>query len=561
MFRLLVASTVALALPGLALAQQASSRTQPAQPILPNFAAQPTMPVATADEAQIAGQPAAGKGKSGVRQVGGGQRPAANAMGGTATPWLGGSIDPQEPGATEKPAEVVDFTGNEPVQPGKPGKPVPGNRTPSTAATKAKAVPPTDLTGSIRPTSTVVTPTAPMAATQPVPRSPALDPYAEPTEDDGYTPLGLRLGTFTIKPTVEIGGGYTSNVSGSSGGRGGSLYRVNTETTGASDWSRHALDFTLRGSFTGYPAASDQNNPTLSGNLKGRIDITELTRADVEARLSRSRESSTSANNPAGTSVPSTILGLGASAGVTHAIGRLSFGLRGDLDRTTYSGGELAGGGAIGTIGDRDNFASVVALRSTYEISPAVKPYVELQYRRRDFDKRIDSAGYARSGSGWGLRTGVALDNGSTLKGELGMGYVSLSTDDVRLGDLRGVTIDGSLAWSPTRLTTATLTLATALEPTTVANSAGTVAYTGTVALSHALRRNLAVDVSATTTRTEYQGVDLTETSYGASAGLTWKFNREAAAFVRGTYTRETSSTPGSGSNAVEVYTGLRLSR
>ena len=93
------------------------------------------------------------------------------------------------------------------------------------------------------------------------------------------------------------------------------------------------------------------------------------------------------------------------------------------------------------------------------------------------------------------------------------------------LKDLSGLTVDGSLTWSPTRFTRVTLNAKTAFEPTTLANSSGSVARTGGVTIAQAVTREIDVEVGATVTDRRYIGIDTEEQSRGANAAVIWKFN------------------------------------
>lgn len=412
------------------------------------------------------------------------------------------------------------------------------------------------VTGSTGP----VTPRTPLRATQPVPRDSRLDPYAEDSVDEGYQPLGLRTGGFTWYPAVEASAGYASNIPGRAGGEAGALLRVAPEITGQSDWSRHALSFDLRGSYTNYPQYTVYDQPSFQGTVRGRVDLSDEMRMDLRGGYALGREQASSANNPANTLVPATVQTLTGSVGLTRDVGLFALTLRGDVARGTYSGGELVGGGSLGVI-NRDNTQVIGALRVTYNASEALKPFVEGQLTSRTYDQAVIN-GDDRNSTGYILKGGVTTDLGPLLRGEISAGYGVERPRSASLSELRGLVVDGSLVWSPTRLTKVTLTASTAFEPSTVSGVSGSVADTVGVTLEQSLRRDLTAQIGGQFLTRTYTATSMpNEYDLKATTGLTYKFNRNVQVFVRGEFERF-MRVGGSGDYDSEtVYAGVRLQR
>ncbi len=437
----------------------------------------------------------------------------------------------------------------------RPGTTRPAPRTTRPAPIRTGEPRPRPITGPIQPTTAappaarVVQPGLPQAAITPDPRSPLEDPD-QIGELDPFEPQGWRTGAFTIIPEVEIGVGAARNLGGTNPARSGAFYEVAPELRGRSNWSRHALDFDLRGTFTGYPTQSALNGVSGSLALRGRIDVTETARVDLNAGLGRTRESATSLNLPAGTTRPVDGTTLSAGVGVAESFGRLGVSLKGDLLRTTYTDG----------VGDRDTTAVTATARLGYEISPAIEPFVEARFGRRLYDNRVDSNGNERSAWTAGLRGGIAFDLGPTLQAEVAAGYGLERLDDGALAELRGATFDATLAWAPTRLTTVRATLATTFTPTTLAGSPGSIDRTATLALTHALTRQVSLEVGGSYTFRDYQNLATTEEVASASATATYRFTREVGAFARGTLSR-TKTTGAAPVDDARILVGVRLTR
>ena len=177
---------------------------------------------------------------------------------------------------------------------------------------------------------------------------------------------------------------------------------------------------------------------------------------------------------------------------------------------------------------DRDTLGAELTSRIGYELSPALVPFLEATVGREKYDQRIDSTGSERSSTTIGGRAGAEVNLGDKLSGELAAGYVLRSLDDNNLTDISGLTLDGELNWSPQRGTDINLGLDTTLETATTAGQSGAVVYELDSTLSQQIRSNLVARLGATAGYRDYDSGSgrNNQTSYGASAGLTWNINR-----------------------------------
>ena len=95
-------------------------------------------------------------------------------------------------------------------------------------------------------------------------------------------------------------------------------------------------------------------------------------------------------------------------------------------------------------------------LRTGYEISPALTPFVEIEIGRRLYDQEIDSAGFRALVRPLAARAGLELDLGEKLSGEISAGWLREDFDDDRLEPLSTPTVNADLKWSPERGTDVT---------------------------------------------------------------------------------------------------------
>jgi hypothetical protein len=394
--------------------------------------------------------------------------------------------------------------------------------------------------------------------------APGLGPVQTPQnrrrapEQDPYAPLGYQMGSMLLRPAIEASAGFDTNAARTATRRKGSpVYRVETELKANSDWSRHRLDLDLRGAFTGYTAIDNVNRPEGDARLSLRLDATRDLNFDIEMRSRVETESASSINLPAGSTGRTPFYTYAGSLGATQRFGLASLGLRGNVERVIY--GDIENAGATTSQVSRNLTGYGLRLRAGYEVSPGIAPFIEAGIDRRDYDRRLDSSGFARSSSGATLRAGSTFELARTLTGEAAIGYTMRDYEDRRLASLSSPTADASLTWSVSPLTTLNLRAQTEIAETTIPGSSGAVAYRGTATLTHAFLRNFTATVSFTMAETDYQKIDRQERTLGGGLRLEYKLNRTFA--IRGSYAYENYrvNVPGSNYQAHTFLTGIRI--
>jgi hypothetical protein len=386
-------------------------------------------------------------------------------------------------------------------------------------------------TGSVPPQATTVIEPAPG-----LPPVPQRNPRRLPLDQDPYAQLGIRSGGMVFRPAIEAGGGYDTNAARASTSRKGSpLYRVEAELRANSEWTEHQLDLEMRGIFTGYTAVTDANRPEGDARAALRLDMSRDLAIDAEIRSRIDTENASSVNLPAATTSRTPYFTNNAGLGATQRFGRLSVGLRGNVERVDFA--DVQSGGATTSQAARNLTGYGLRLRLGYEVSPAITPFVELGADKRVYDQARDPLGFARSSSGATVRVGSSFELARTLIGEAALGYTYRSYDDTRLSNLASPTADASLTWSISPLTTLALRAQTEIVETTIASSSGAIAYRGTATLTHAFLRHFTATTTLQIAETDYQKVNRRELQVIGGLRLEYKFNRMMA--LRGSYSYE----------------------
>ncbi len=398
----------------------------------------------------------------------------------------------------------------------------------------------------------------------------SLDPRAERTgaiegakrkpDDDPFAPLGIKVGSFTLRPAIEQGVTATSNADSSFGGRPAVLSETTLRFDAASDWASNAATLSGYGTFRRTLSGYDVRDAR--GRLEGTVDL-DLDR-DWRAIARLGYEAAPeSANSPV--VIEDTLSqplrqSIDGSLGISKDLGKIRLGLTGAATHDAYGDADLSSGGTLSQK-DRDSTLYTATLRGGYEISPALTPFAELEVGKRIFDQRVDDSGYARSSNRVGARAGLALDLGEKLGGEFSLGWIRETFDDDRLAPISGATASADFKWSPVRGTVVGLRGDTTLEDTTTPGESGSILYEGRLTAARQVRANLTASAGLGLGWRDYLGSDGHDLIYSADASLTWWLNRYAGITGRVRHEALTSNLPYRDSRTDSVYLGLTLQR
>ena len=412
-------------------------------------------------------------------------------------------------------------------------------------------------------TTTIVDAPQPAPTVAVIPTLPR--PRRVPDELDPFAPTGLRIGQMRLLPFVETSAGYETNPNQlSTQVKPSAVLRVDGGLDAVSDFSSGSLTANIRGGYSDFPSNSNANRPDANGNVVGRIDVTRDDRIDLETRLSVSTQTPGSPQlavpNSVFTISRPTIISEGATLGGTHVFNRLSLGLRATFDRTQYGDATQSDGTIARYSQDNFNDYGVVG-RAAYELTPALIPFAEVGYDSRVRDNTLDLSGYARSSNGVLGRAGSSFEFSRIFTGSISAGYADRKYADPRLPNLRGPTVDGSLVYAFSPITTLTFRANTTLSETTLPGASGAISRQISVELAHIFFRNFTVSGIVTYQPNEYQGVSVQETFTSIQLKAAYSVSREVQLTASATRQALSSSLLGSSFTDTIFLAGVRLQR
>src|SRR5262249_55374825 len=259
--------------------------------------------------------------------------------------------------------------------------------------------------------------------------------------------LGLRTGAFVVSPAVEIIGGYDTNPARTPNGRASPLITIAPELLAKSDWSRHEVTATLRGSYTAYSATPELDRRSRDGKVTGRLDVTRNTALIGEGTVVVGTDNPGSPNVQVGLVRFPIYTTLGGSLGLTQRFNRVEVAVKGTAERTEYQD-SLFTDGTSQSNSNRDFNRYAVLMRASYYLMPGCKPLHETGADTRRYDLTVDAGGLNRDSTGWNVRAGSTFSFYRMLTGEIAVGYLQRNYVDPTLQPVQGPTLDAALVYA-----------------------------------------------------------------------------------------------------------------
>jgi hypothetical protein len=384
---------------------------------------------------------------------------------------------------------------------------------------------------------------------------------------DPYEPLGIRAGTFLLKPAIDITRGYDTNPSHIPNGKGTGYTVIEPTVKVRSDWAAHEFGLDGRVNYSQFDNISSLDRPNAEAKTYMRLDASRDTAINVEGRYLLSTDYPGSPNVPADVAKLPIFQTWGSSLGFTQRFNHFELLAKASYDRTTYNDSDLTDG-TTSSNHDRDLDQYGGQLRGSYELWPGVKPFVEIGADTRKHDLQFDRNGFYRDSNAVTPKVGTTFDIARKLTGEVSVGYTDRRYEDPSLQPLRGVVYDAALKYEATGLTAVTLNASSRADESVVAGWSGGLRRDVGITVDHALRRWLIWSVRAGYGFDDYisndccgNGDQRSDQRVSLGSSITYKLSREL--WLKGEYRYDQlrSNKPGVDYNANAFLVGLKLQR
>jgi hypothetical protein len=164
-----------------------------------------------------------------------------------------------------------------------------------------------------------------------------------------------------------------------------------------------------------------------------------------------------------------------------------------------------------------------------------------------------------RDSTGSTVKVGTDVNLFGSLTGEIAGGYLQRVYQDPTLPNIAGPTLDGSLLWQATALTSAKFTAASTVTETILPGTSGEFSRDFNLEVDHAFRVWLIATGQVGYGHDDYVGLGRQDDRYFTSAGLVYKISREVQ--IKATLREDwlTSNFTGVAYQATSLLAGIRL--
>ncbi len=368
-----------------------------------------------------------------------------------------------------------------------------------------------------------------------------------------YDPVGFRYDSFLIKPTISIGETLDSNILGSSSFERSDFYTLVKPTISiASDWTDDAVALYAEDDTERYARYSSENVDNFVVEADGRLDIDRgemlklRTSYDVQHLPRYSPETQAAVSFAGGGTYarfPTEYTLSTAQLSYIYSPQRLGFEIDATINKYEFSNEPTFNGG-LAIQGDENRTEFILTPRVSYELTPGYQVFIEGSGNRRQYDSEFDAtpAHVKRSSDGYSVALGTQLNLGDLITGQVYLGYQDQQYDDPRLTANSGLYMGASVLWNITQLTSLKFTASRSIEETILVGSSGFWDTVLSIKAEHELLRNLLLTAGMGIELNDYQGINLSETTYLGTVGARWRFTQIFSAGVAATIQHRSSN-------------------
>ncbi len=352
----------------------------------------------------------------------------------------------------------------------------------------------------------------------------------------GYEALGIPLGAFVAYPKLGVGVERTDNVYASSARQVDDVvWKVQPDVVVASTWSRHSLQAFARGNISRYSDFESENTEDYTVGATGRLDITRRSNVTAGVTYGSLSEPRTSSSSPVLAANPIEYDNTTAFVVAGREFNRLKVSARVDLSKFDYQDGRTTAGANVEQ-DDRDRTNTSLTARADYALSPATALFIQVSGNKRDYRLGKPAVTLIRDSDGVEALAGANFEIGALMRGEVGVGYLRQSYDDLAFKDISGLGARAQVEWFPTELTTVTVVGTRSVEDTGIVGSSGNQSSNLIPQVDHELLRNVLITGQLAYGKDEYEGVARNDKRLTAGVGATYLLNRHVGLSVNYSY-------------------------
>lgn len=343
---------------------------------------------------------------------------------------------------------------------------------------------------------------------------------------DAFTPQGVRMGSFILRPSLTVSETYDSNVFATETNVVDDFVtEVNPNVVLESDWANHSVRLEADATQSLHASQTDEDGLewTIAGSA--RIDVLNDTQINVGFLYGSLIEERGTPDAVGGAAEPTEFSEIGASISLAQSFNRLSMEVSADYTELDFDDTPLIGGG-FDDNDDRDRSVLEIAVQVGYELVADTVVFLRGTYNVRDFDQEVPIVLVDRDSDGYELVVGTSFELGSLATGEVFAGYQEQSFEDPAFAAVSSVAYGASVDWYVTPLTTLRFRADNTIEDTTSGGASSFERQSVSVGLDHEFLRNLVASLDVEYAQENFQGSPREDKTYDVEIGIDYLINR-----------------------------------
>ena len=336
-----------------------------------------------------------------------------------------------------------------------------------------------------------------------------------------FDPLGVRVGSFNLHATLDLGLAATDNVFAEETGEDDdTIFTAGLRGRLESNWSRHALTLEAGATSVGYDDFSSEDHETAFIGGRGRLDVGARSNVWASARVAQEVEARNDPDAPLQGIPRAEFDRTELAVGAQHSFNRF---------RVSAAAGQLQHE-YDGVQSFRDFEETSLTGRIEAELTPRIGVLAQATTDERDYDNTP-----ALSSDGQTYLVGATINMTDLMRGEVAVGHFERDYDAGLSTD--GIAASANVEWYITRLTTLSFHARRNSEDVVGATSA--VPYVETVyggRVDHELLRNFILTGAAQFGQRDYEVIDRDDEFMSAELGADYLMNRRVVLFGRYVY-------------------------
>ena len=355
-------------------------------------------------------------------------------------------------------------------------------------------------------------------------------------------PVPFPVGIFIVQPSVDFSFGLTSNqFATETSEEQASMIGFVPSFELSSAWSQHAMGGILKVDHVENSDFDSESRTNVQIGLDGRFDLSPSTSLFGEFISEDLTEDRTAFSNIAGSLEPNEYSRLAGGLGIVHQAQRWQFDANLDYAMFDYDDAELPGDLFLDQdLRDQDQIQGRVRL--AYAMASDWAAYTQAERVEADFDPPGIFNAFNRDYEGNILSVGSDFAFGDSVRGDIGIGFLSYTFNDPAFDDIEDVSVSGNIQWTLAEQTTLETELKRGVIDPGLAATLAALETGVNVRLAHGLSSNVFLIGEAGLNTYEFETIDRSDDRVDVLVGANWKLNKNI--WLESNYELRNSSSP-----------------